>query len=208
MEIHFIRHTRPKIDSGVCYGQSDINLADSFDEESEQVIQQLSNFQNKGQYHQIFSSPSKRCLLLANKIRKHQKEPTTIEKDKNLMELNFGDWELKTWNEIPREQSDPWSEDFINISPPNGENIISLKTRVLTSIEKIFSDLGSNQVKNSTENATDYNIAIITHAGVMRIIAAEFLGIPLSKLFMLNIHYGQILILTMQQDHFSLSFKN
>ena len=32
MRLHFIRHTRPDIARGVCYGQSDIPLASSFPE--------------------------------------------------------------------------------------------------------------------------------------------------------------------------------
>ena len=34
MRLHFIRHTRPDIARGVCYGQSDIPLAASFAEEA------------------------------------------------------------------------------------------------------------------------------------------------------------------------------
>ena len=42
MRLHFIRHTRPDIARGVCYGQSDIPLAASFAEEAEDVRAQLT----------------------------------------------------------------------------------------------------------------------------------------------------------------------
>ena len=38
-------------------------------------------------------------------------------KDANLLELNFGEWELKKWSEIPKNLLDQWSADFVNYRP-------------------------------------------------------------------------------------------
>ena len=38
MEIYLIRHTTPKIEKGICYGQADLNVADSFEEEINVIL--------------------------------------------------------------------------------------------------------------------------------------------------------------------------
>ena len=47
-----------------------------------------------------------------------------MKKTDRLMEMNFGDWEMKNWNDIPPEQLNPWMEDFVNIRASNGESFI------------------------------------------------------------------------------------
>ena len=37
MQLFLIRHTKPQVTAGLCYGQSDIDVAASFVEESEAV---------------------------------------------------------------------------------------------------------------------------------------------------------------------------
>ncbi len=41
MEIYLIRHTTPKIAQGICYGQSDLELASNFDDEMASIHQNL-----------------------------------------------------------------------------------------------------------------------------------------------------------------------
>lgn len=45
--------------------------------------------------------------------------------DPRLVELNFGDWEGMTWDEVHRDYEEVmrhWGEDWLNRSPPNGES--------------------------------------------------------------------------------------
>jgi len=37
-EIYLIRHTTPKVEKGICYGQTDLNLADTFEQEKERIL--------------------------------------------------------------------------------------------------------------------------------------------------------------------------
>ena len=79
----------------------------------------------------VFSSPLQRCRLLAEKLP-HEK----LQIADDLMEINFGDWELKYWDEIPINDSLKWTEDFINTAPPNGENLLSMQKRTLLFLKK------------------------------------------------------------------------
>ncbi len=200
MIIHFIRHTTPNIASGVCYGQSDIALADSFPKEAELVTNKLKQQQNLGLYKHIFSSPAKRCCLLAEEVQRLQEtskqnraqSQNSIIIDNKLQEIHFGDWELKTWKDIPREESQAWTDDFIHVSPPNGESLLQMQQRVNNFIDSI-----------STYNAP---IVVITHAGVMRLIASYYLNIPLIDIFNLRLNFGQIIELTISEGSHSLRF--
>lgn len=86
------------------------------------------------------------------------------------MELNFGNWENKNWNEIDQNQLNGWMQDFVNISPPNGENYKDLHLRTESFINEV---LKTNLQK----------IAIITHAGNIRSFLVLYYLCPLKILF-------------------------
>lgn len=92
MEIYLVRHTETICEKGVCYGQSDVGLAEPFDSVFENIVSQLPSEAI------IFSSPLKRCVILAEYIQNTIKT-ISFEKEDRLMEMNFGDWEMKNWNQ-------------------------------------------------------------------------------------------------------------
>jgi alpha-ribazole phosphatase len=49
----------------------------------------------------VISSPSQRCCLLAEYFKFDYKT------DERLREMNFGNWELKKWTEIPKKKLIP-----------------------------------------------------------------------------------------------------
>jgi len=128
MEIYLIRHTTPKIDKGICYGQSDIDVQDSFEEE---VVDIKKNIPTNIKNVTVYSSPLIRCKKLAQCFSKE------ITFDKRLMEVNFGDWELQSWDAIDKEDLDTWMSDFVTIAPPNGESYAQLSERVNTAFNTI-----------------------------------------------------------------------
>ena len=95
MRLHFIRHTRPDIARGVCYGQSDIPLASSFPEEVEDVRQRLAERLEGRTPCRVYSSPLSRCRRLAEALG--YAAPLL---DERLLELNFGAWELQKFEDI------------------------------------------------------------------------------------------------------------
>lgn len=50
--------------------------------------------------------------------------------DPRLLELDFGAWEGRPWDAIPRSESDPWAVDPVNRAPPGGEPFATLHARV------------------------------------------------------------------------------
>ncbi|WP_299778817.1 alpha-ribazole phosphatase [uncultured Formosa sp.] len=169
MEIYLIRHTTPEIEKGICYGDSDIPLKDSFALEAETVLSALPTYLEK-----VYSSPLQRCTQLAHVISED------ITTDTRLKELYFGSWELKKWSDIPFDEIQPWYNDWVNTPTHNGESYQDLQHRATAFIE----DLPQH-----------YNcIAIVTHSGVIRSLWAYFNAIDLKDSFNdLVIAYGAVL---------------
>ncbi|MDY8138888.1 alpha-ribazole phosphatase [Aquimarina sp. 2201CG5-10] len=170
MEIYLVRHTTPNIEKGICYGQSDLGVTVSFDTEVTHIHSQIP----VEEITQVYSSPLQRCKLLAETFKK----PVIF--DNRLKELNFGDWELKAWDEISEEEIRPWMNDFVNVSAPEGESYITLQQRVLD----FFSDLDSS---------SSDKIIIVSHAGPMRSLIAQIQNITLKNSFSIKLGYGQII---------------
>jgi alpha-ribazole phosphatase len=174
MEIYLVRHTETICEKGICYGQSDVNIAEPFEEIFKNILLQLP------QEAIIFSSPLKRCATLAQYIQANIKA-ISYQEDHRLMEMNFGDWELKNWNDIPPEQLNPWMEDFVNIKVSNGESFIDLHDRT--------DDFLRNQIsKEITEP-----IIIVAHAGIIRSILCHQSSLSLKEAFQNKVDFGQVI---------------
>lgn len=168
MEIYLIRHTLPKIAKGVIYGHDDIPLADSFMEEKEAILEQIPSL-----FDAVYSSPSSRCSQLATAIS------SEFIADKALYELNFGDWEGMTWDTIDRQECDTWMDDFVNLSPPNGETMIAMEQRIMKFWEELL--------KQPFQRA-----AVVTHGGVIRIILAHYRSVALKDSFSIEVGIGEV----------------
>ena len=161
MEIYLIRHTKVNIEKGVCYGQKDVELAESYPEELQAVKENLKDIE----FDAIYTSPLSRAKKLANDIY-----PEQVLEDKRLMELNFGDWEGKVWDEIKDPFLEVWMEDFVNKKCSNGESFVMLRDRVL----EFWNELKSKDLKR---------VAVFAHGGVIRTIQAIEKNIKLEDSF-------------------------
>lgn len=178
MEIFLIRHTTPAIQTGICYGQTDLDVTASFDEEAAVIKKYLPNT-----IELIHSSPLLRC----SKLAEHLFPEHSISFHDELKELHCGSWEMQHWDAIPKEEIDPWMNDFVNVSTPGGESYIDLYERV----SRCFLHIGRQQTP----------AAIVTHGGVIRSILAHITNTGLKESFSaFKIHYGAVIHLRYQQD--------
>ncbi|WP_299899292.1 alpha-ribazole phosphatase [uncultured Aquimarina sp.] len=169
MEIYLVRHTTPNIEKGICYGQSDLDVTDSFDAEVSEIHTKLP----LKEITKVYSSPLKRCKLLAESFN------LPIIFDMRLQELDFGNWELKAWDDISKKELNPWMEDFVNVPVPNGESYVMLQERVL------------DFYKNLSSNA-DEKTVIISHAGPIRALLSHLQKIALKDSFSIKLEYGEV----------------
>jgi alpha-ribazole phosphatase len=180
MSIYVIRHTTPLIDKGVCYGQADIDVTDSFLEEANIIGQYLP-----AKLEAIYSSPLQRCRKLAEHLFPAQQ----VRFDHDLKEINCGEWELQKWDDIPKEVIDPWMNDFVNVCIPGGESYVHVYERVTRCFNVVA--------------ATDTDAAIVTHGGVIRSILAHITHTPLKDSFAaFSLHYGCVVRIDRQEVGF------
>ncbi|WP_126246136.1 alpha-ribazole phosphatase [Chitinophaga rhizosphaerae] len=176
MHIYLIRHTTPLIEKGTCYGQADIGLTATFEEEAKIIRQHLPPGMQR-----VYSSPLQRCRKLAERLFPGQ----AIHLEHDLKEIHCGNWELQPWNDIPREEIDPWMNDFVNVCIPGGESYVHLFTRATRCFDALAASGGPT--------------AIVTHGGVVRSILAHITQTPLHASFSaFTVHYGCVVKIDLQ----------
>jgi len=174
-QIYLIRHSTPNVGKGVCYGQSDIDVIDSFADEAAVIKTFLP-----AQIDAVYSSPLLRC----KKLGQYLFPAREIVFENSLMEIHCGSWEMRNWDDIPTAEVMPWMNDFVNVRIPGGESYADLYQRVTACFEKISLDKGES-------------IAIIAHGGVIRSILSHITSTPLADSFQaFRIHYGCAIRLT------------
>ncbi len=187
MNLHLIRHTSLDIPSGICYGQSDVDVSANFEAECATLASKLTAIK----FDAVYTSPLQRCTKLARALNLG-----TIHTDERLKELHFGDWEMQAWDSIPRDVFDTWANDYANLTPPNGESFSQLYARSKMFIEEVS---GHSHGKN---------IAIVTHGGVIRAILAEVLNMPLKGLFRIVIDHASVTHISLDDTVTRIHFVN
>lgn len=181
MDIYLIRHTTPDVAKGICYGQTDLDVTDSFHNEVASIIPHLPS-----NIAAVYSSPLQRCKKLAEALFPSH----TIQLHRELMELNCGTWEMQEWNAIPKTEMQPWLDDFVNVVVPDGESYAQMHTR----IANIFDELSKQSLP----------AVIVAHGGVLRSILAHITHTPLKESFdVFTCHYGCVVKLSMNEDGFT-----
>ena len=171
MEIYLVRHTTPAVEKGICYGQTDLDVTESFITEAN-IIKEVLPLNIK----HVYSSPLQRC----SKLAAHLFPDTIIQLRNDLMEINCGLWEMQRWDDIPKEHINPWLDDFVNIRTPQGENYVDLFERVRLTFDHILTK--------------PLPAAIVAHGGVIRSILSHITNTPLIDSFkVFNLHYGCVI---------------
>lgn len=98
-----------------------------------------------------------------------------------LREIDAGDWQGMTWDEILKKHPKLWKQrlkDIVNTPFPNGENLLNVAER----IRPIVGDLA--------ERHQGEEIIVVAHGGVNRIILLDAIGAPLESLFSIEQDFG------------------
>jgi len=154
MALILLRHTRPAVEAGLCYGRTDLALAEDFAAAAQDLARDLPPFQR------ILTSPLSRCLRLAQAVADARAMPLTV--DPRLAEMDFGDWEGRRWSDLPRAELDAWAADLLHARPHGGETVAELAARTAAAL----TDAGQGPVP----------ALVVTHAGVIKAAIARAQG--------------------------------
>jgi alpha-ribazole phosphatase len=177
MKVVLIRHPKPQIEPGICYGQLDMP-ADAAD--LERVV---GNLKLRSKPIATFSSPLIRAHSLATAMLAHGWPEPAVHND--LMEMSFGNWENRSWNDIDRSEVDAWAANMLHYVPPGGESVYQLAQRSAAAIRACL---------EQTRAATDSEeyIAVFCHAGVLHVAPPVLRGeeLPVGQKTKIAYEYG------------------
>ncbi|MBQ5950215.1 alpha-ribazole phosphatase family protein [Massilia sp. ST3] len=177
MRLYLVRHPQPEAPPGICYGSTDLpaiesGIAAALDALTLHGLRELP----------IFSSPLQRCADLARRL-----SPTPVF-DTRLAEMDFGAWEMRSWDDIPRAEVDAWSADLLHYRPGGGESVLDVAERVADFLHALRA-AGPEQT------------LLICHAGTIRLLASLHQGGGLEEAALRaaqaahRIAYGELIVL-------------
>ena len=161
MILHLIRHPKPLVEPGICYGRLDLE-AENAATVAERLRAELPPALP------VWSSPLRRCRTLAEHLH-----PAPLV-DERLVEMDFGRWEGLRWDTVPRAELDAWAADIVGFAPPGGESPLQLQRRALDFVAALAVP----------------EAVIVTHAGVIRSLLAHWQGLPAAAWTQLVFAYG------------------
>lgn len=179
MEIYLIRHTTPLIKKGTCYGQSDLDVTESFGDEAACIQAHIP-----AEIEEVYSSPLKRCRQLAEFLFPAH----SIQFEDRLKEIHCGEWEMKLWDEINSDRLQEWMADFVNVATPGGESYQDLYDRVSSWFETL---------------PAKKTVAIVSHGGVIRSLLSHLHSVALKDSFeQFKLRYGCVVKLVKNDKTF------
>jgi len=179
VKLHLVRHPQPEVDQGLCYGASDVAVAEH---ELARVHAHLCAAGLPGKLP-VYASPLQRCARLAQRLN-----PSALTFDARLAEMNFGRWEMRAWSAIPRAEVDAWAADLLRYRPGGAECVLDVARRVAAFITDL-------------RQAGHAEALLVCHAGTIRLLGAMRDGLPLEEAALNaartphRIAYGELLVL-------------
>lgn len=147
-------------------GRDDVALTDRGRQQCRDLAQQLAH----ERIDAVYASPLRRCLETAALLIGERVLP--IQPDFGLIEIDYGAWEGKTYQEAreldPQLYAD-WEQNPDRLAPPGGETGEAVAQRALAAVRAI--------VKRSLGQT----ILIVAHKTVNRLLLASIQGDPLRE---------------------------
>jgi alpha-ribazole phosphatase len=169
-----IRHGEPEDDArGRCYGRLDIGLSPTGLATAARLGESLRSLE----LERVYVSPRRRAVETAEALGG---APIV---DDRLRELDFGELEGRTYDEIERERPTlfrQWMETPTLVRFPGGESYADLRERVAAAVNDVVAAHAGRIA------------ALVSHGGVIRAALAVALGLPDDRAFALDVGYGRI----------------
>ena len=170
--------------AGKITGQRDLPLC----AEGEQQIHTITAALQHICIADVVSSPLMRALQSAEILGR----PFSLEvaRDPRLTDLRVGRWEGMSYSDV--EETDEFRQ-FIanpeNTPMPGGETLSDVTARATAAVEQVVQD-----------NPSGDPLAIVTHPGVVRILLAHYLGLPLRNHQRIYVSHGSASVVAFSHD--------
>ena len=179
MRLYLVRHARPLVREGMCYGSTDLAADEGHQQQA--LIELVRRLPARTP---LLSSPMQRCRSLATLLTSalHAGAPVF---DSRLAEMDFGAWEMRAWDAIPRAEIDAWAAELATHRPGGGESLIDVARRVRAFYDEL----------QATKPACTI---VVAHAGTIRLLLAAAQSASVEQMVSIaaqtpnNIGYGEL----------------
>jgi alpha-ribazole phosphatase len=178
VKLFLIRHPKPDVISGTCYGHTDLDLAEDWQAQAESVKYWLTGRLEGNTCFQ--HSPLKRASLLGRYLHSQ----SSVENE--LVELDFADWEGQLWKNIPQHEIEEWGNDLEFATPFNGESLNDVRQRLMIWWQR-------QQIQEFD------NLVVVTHSGVIKVLVSMFCGWPLSQSYTIDVGFCSVTELSIKR---------
>lgn len=152
MALILVRHAKPLIEAGLCYGALDV----AADPEANAAAA-VALAQSLAAGSRVYFSPLARCAQFASALQALRPE-LHCTSEVGIREMDFGAWEGQRWDAIDPAELRAWTDDFAHYRcGGSGESTSLFTWRVYQTLQTI-----------GHSTAPDSHTVWITHAGVMR----------------------------------------
>jgi broad specificity phosphatase PhoE len=178
---------------GVFGGQIDMELSPRGHEQAAA----LAKYLGQKLVSAIYASPMKRVQqTLGPWLVNGVPRPTILP---DLREVNFGDWTGLAWDQVRARygvSAWEWLDQLERAAIPNAESAAALRARVEPCLRQIIRDHPGGQV------------AIVCHGGVIRMMLAILLELPLPKTAGFQIEYASLTQVALRPEKTELQLLN
>jgi alpha-ribazole phosphatase len=157
--VFFIRHAETDMAGRFCgHSDPDVNARGLMQ------LSQLAHLLSAEAIDEIYSSDLRRAKSTAEAIAAARNIPLSLRPA--LREIDFGRWEGLNWEQIELRDPDyarKWIAGYPQLSAPSGESFQSFEERILQEV---------NHLLDSSRGP----MAVVTHAGVLRVVLRHLCG--------------------------------
>ena len=128
MEVYLIRHTQVALDEPTCYGQTDVDVKESFPQEAAVTRKALQGLS----FDKVYCSPLQR----ASKLAAYCGFPDA-RRDERLKEMWMGDLEMVPFSQVSQDHIDEWYNHYMDIQMPGGESAMDVYNRMKSFFDEL-----------------------------------------------------------------------
>jgi alpha-ribazole phosphatase len=156
-------------------GRTDVQLSAEGWQQMEQAVSAATDWQR------IVTSPLLRCREFAEYCAGRFKLPLQV--DAALQEMDFGEWEGRLSQEVWQEDPDlvtRFYDDPGAVTPPGGESTSDAQSRIVAAWQALL------------QQCVGDRLLLVCHGGVIRLLLAHVLAMPLAAVMRLYIPYASM----------------
>jgi broad specificity phosphatase PhoE len=169
---------------GKVLGQRDVPMSEAGVAQMAETVAQLANLP----LAEILSSPLQRAVKAAEMLG--EKAGIGVARDPRLTDFQLGKWTAMGYDDVTASpEYQRFLADPTSASIPDGESLETIRRRAVSAVEQTI-----------TDNPAGDTIAVVTHAGIIRVVLSHYLGSAPANYHRIRVSPGSVSILSFADD--------